>query len=65
MKPLSRRQIDDIWMHSSDIYDFAKRIQRASDDKSLSAMRELAPHAASDAERQALRGLQSGDTLVP
>lgn len=66
MKQLSRREINELWMRSSDIYDFAHRIQRAaSNDESVPEMREHMLDVIADTEHQILFGLQSGDPLVP
>lgn len=63
MRHLSRGDINDLWMRSSDIYDFAYRVQQASDDKGLSAVRKYALDTTPQPEREALFGLQSGDTV--
>jgi hypothetical protein len=65
MKQLSRGEINDIWMRSSDIYDFAYRVQQASDDQSLSAVQKYALDTAPQPQRETLFGLQSGDSVEP
>ena len=65
MRQLSRGDINDLWMRSSDIYDFAYRVQQASDDQSLSAVRKYALDTAPQPQREALFGLQFGDSVEP
>jgi len=63
VRQLSRGEINDLWMRSSDIYDFAYRVQKASDDQSLPAVRKYALDTAPQPQRETLFGLQSGDTV--
>ena len=55
---LSRREINELWMQSRDIYEFAFRIQQAANNQNLSAVRELVVDIAENVKRETLPGLQ-------